>query len=395
MPHRPPPPRATSPSPLDARIDERILELTREKQELERILSASGTIAVLVDGDLCIRRCTPEAFRLMGLGIDELGNALADSTLGRGDPPLAEDARRVLAGTPVDPRELDLGAGRRVLRRLLPRGDPGAGVIIVDTALGPPAIRDQPLHCHTDLPQVEDCRRSAFLSALGHELRNPLMPIANAVQLMGLSRNSPELLDWATGILARQSQRLLRLVEDLSDAARIGRGQLALERGRVVLQEVLKEALALLDPELTAHPRALQVVQPERPLVVEGDFSRLTQILVRLVDSAIGHTLEGDRLDLRLTARGDWAQLGVEHGGAADPATLAQIFEPAYLSDQPGQRSNGGAGLGLFVAHRLAQLHGGELTASASGRNQGSRFELRLPLGDKQIRGAADQGTDD
>jgi two-component system, chemotaxis family, CheB/CheR fusion protein len=239
---------------------------------------------------------------------------------------------------------------------------------------------ERELHEQAAWLQAADRQKNEFLALLGHELRNPLMPIVNALELLELRGTDPETLRWAVDMLRRQTRHLVRLVDDLLDVARISKGVIRMERGPVVLQQVLSETLDMLGPELRAHGHRLQVEQPEGPLTMEGDAVRLTQVLSNLIGNSIKYTPDGGQIRVGLHRAGESAELTVEDNGAGmAPETLARVFE-AFSIGSPTGRAVKGLGLGLYLVQRLVELHGGEVSATSSGLGQGSRVVVRLPL---------------
>ena len=221
-----------------------------------------------------------------------------------------------------------------------------------------------------------------FLAVLGHELRNPLAPIANAVQIMGLQELSPELRS-TRGILERQVGHLSRLVDDLLDVGRIISGKVHLRVERLDLREVVSDAVEAVTPAIQARRHELQVQAPDHPVVMHGDKVRLVQVLNNLLGNAAKFTPEGGRVQVSLRDRGDGvAEFSVrDNGPGISPAEQAAVFK---LFNQGGNSADGhygGLGVGLSMVHQLVELHGGSVSAFSSGEpGKGAEFVVELPL---------------
>lgn len=228
-----------------------------------------------------------------------------------------------------------------------------------------------------------DRRKSELLAAVAHEVRNPLAAIATAVRLMEEDAGAPGVLERARAIVGRQSAMLSRLVEDLLDTARVGRGQLTLNRKRLDLLEVARHASEAAAPALRAKGHAFELVLPEGAVWVDGDPVRLQQILGNLLHNAAKYTDAGGHLRLEVWRDGDEAVVRVADDGIGlAPESLATVFDLFMQVDRRGARSEGGLGIGLALVRDLTELHGGRVTARSAGLNRGSEFEVRLPAAD-------------
>lgn len=231
--------------------------------------------------------------------------------------------------------------------------------------------------------ELEDAARSkdAFLAMLGHELRNPLAAIHGALQIHAAAAESPELTARARAIIDRQVAQMNRLLDDLLDISRIGRGKLRLQKSPLDLVELLTGIIE--DERARAEQRGLELrsQMPERPIWVEGDRARLVQVIDNLVTNALKFTEPPGRVDVVLEAREARATIRVRDTGVGiDPAHLPHIFEPFRQLDRSLDRAAGGLGLGLAVVHGLVEMHGGTVTARSEGPGRGSEFSVTLPL---------------
>jgi len=235
---------------------------------------------------------------------------------------------------------------------------------------------------HQALAQLReaDRRKDEFLAMLGHELRNPLAPIASAVEVLQGAPHDRERVVEVAGIIGRQVQQLRRLVDDLLDVARIMNGRLQLQRAPIDLREVAARAVERILPSIEARGHELHQDLATAPVIVHGDEVRLTQVLANLLDNAAKYTPEGGRMDLRVSAHGERAEVCVADTGVGmRPEDIDSMFSLFVQGERAPDRAEGGLGLGLSLVQRIVAMHGGEVTAASDGPGRGSRFLVRLP----------------
>jgi PAS domain S-box-containing protein len=224
-------------------------------------------------------------------------------------------------------------------------------------------------------------RKDEFFTVLGHELRNPMAPIRNAVEVLHLLKHGADpRTDWALQVLDRQTTHLSRLLDDLLDVSRIVRGKLRLEPRPVALREVIQHAVDGVGPLIQERRHRLHLHLPGEGLLVRGDPVRLTQILLNLLLNAAYYTQEGG--DIRLTTETEGPEVIVrveDNGPGIPPDQLADLFRPFYQGERAEGASAGGLGLGLTISRRLAEMHGGRLEATSAWPAPGSEFSLYLP----------------
>ncbi len=236
-----------------------------------------------------------------------------------------------------------------------------------------------------------DRRKDEFLAMLGHELRNPLAPIRNAVQILRQAGHDEALLEMARGMIDRQVSHLARLVDDLLDVSRISRGKVLLRKERLDLAELVRDTVEDHRRGLEAGGLTVELTLSGGPLWVEGDGTRLAQVLGNLLNNAGKFTDPGGRVTVELSGgtqagtsplgMAGMAEITVEDTGIGmDPEMLERLFETFSQADRTLDRSRGGLGLGLALVKGLMELHGGEVQAGSAGLGRGSRFTLRLPL---------------
>jgi PAS domain S-box-containing protein len=236
-----------------------------------------------------------------------------------------------------------------------------------------------------------DRRKDEFLATLAHELRNPLAPISNAIQLMRRP-DGRRASDHLSGIIERQVRQIVKLVDDLMEIARISRGKIELARCPLLLADIVRDAIDASRPQLERAGHRLDVAVPDEPLVVHGDAVRLTQVLTNLINNAVKYTDAGGRIELTAQRCGTSAALTVADNGRGIPAAqlprVFDMFAQPHLDDRGG---GDGLGIGLAIVRKLVEMHDGTVEAHSAGPGQGSEFIVRLPL----LQGTApDDGAD-
>jgi two-component system CheB/CheR fusion protein len=228
---------------------------------------------------------------------------------------------------------------------------------------------------------LEASRKDEFLAMLAHELRNPLAPIGNAVALIQGSGQDDPKLRWATDVIARQVEQMVRLVDDLLDVARVATGKIKLEMTLLDLRTVVERARDIAMPAIGAREQQLRVALPDTPVYVEGDLVRLTQVLGNLLNNASKYSDRGGHIALVLAAEAGNAVLRVKDDGAGILAEmLPRVFDLFVQEARTLDRSQGGLGIGLALVQRLVTAQGGRVEAHSEGRGRGSEFVVRLPL---------------
>jgi PAS domain S-box-containing protein len=226
-----------------------------------------------------------------------------------------------------------------------------------------------------------DRRKDEFLAMLAHELRNPLAPIRNALMILEHADEDRETRVWARGIIDRQSRHLTSLVDDLLDVSRITRGKITLTKGPLAVASLLNTAVESSRPLLEAARHHLEMRLPGAPLHVEGDPTRLAQVVLNLLNNAAKYTPEGGEVHLVADREGDWCRISVrDNGEGIAPEMLPHVFDLFTQANRSLDRAQGGLGVGLTLVKRLVEMHGGTVEAHSDGPNQGSEFVVRLPL---------------
>jgi PAS domain S-box-containing protein len=239
----------------------------------------------------------------------------------------------------------------------------------------------------TDRKTVEDALREAdrkkddFIAMLAHELRNPLAPIRNGLQVMRLAPGDASAVASARGMMERQLGHMVRLIDDLLDVSRISRNKMELQRGRVRLADIVESAVETARPQIDAERHELTVTLPGNPVYLDADLTRLAQVFGNLLTNSAKYTPRGGRIWLSAERRGDMAVVSVRDTGIGIPAnSLGNIFDMFSQVNRSIERSTGGLGIGLALVKGLVEMHGGTVSAASDGEGKGSTFTVTLPV---------------
>lgn len=226
-----------------------------------------------------------------------------------------------------------------------------------------------------------DRSKNEFLATLAHELRNPLAPVRNAVEILNRKvPPSPE-TRWALDVIDRQMQQMTRLIDDLLDIARITCNRLELRRERIELSDVVNAAVETSRALVEARGHELVVSLPPRPIYLDGDLTRLAQAMANLLNNAAKYTEKGGHIWVRAEREDGHAVISVRDTGMGIPGDmLPRVFDMFTQVDRSLERSQGGLGIGLTLVKQLVELHGGTVSAESAGPGKGSEFVLRLPV---------------
>jgi PAS domain S-box-containing protein len=229
--------------------------------------------------------------------------------------------------------------------------------------------------------EASERRINEFLAMLGHELRNPLAPIRNAVAIIRHGQLDPAAAERAAGVIERQVGHLARLVDDLLDVSRITSGKIELRKETVDLVASVQAAIEAARPAIDRKKQAFELRHDGKPMPMAGDATRLTQIALNLINNASKYTPPGGHIRVILERIDSQASLRVvDDGIGIAPDLLPRMFDLFVQGERSIDRSEGGLGLGLTLVRRLVALHGGTVSATSQGPGRGSEFEVRLPL---------------
>ena len=318
------------------------------------------------------------------LGTDAEAYAALNSRLEQTDAWDGELLQRRKDGTPVLVH----------CREVLVRGASGARTAVL-------AIKRDITEQHRAIEALKeaDRRKDEFLATLAHELRNPLAPMRNAVEIMRLAGDDREAVERAREVMDRQAGQLARIVEDLIDLARIVEKKVEMRKERVDTRTIVETALETSRPQLEEGQLRLVVRQPDEPLYLDADPVRISQVLVNLLNNAAKHTAANGEISLIVERSADPAAIAVdagsygrtgspEHvvfrvrdtGAGIAPSLLPHVFEMFTQGPRTTLQGRGGLGVGLALVRNLVDMHGGTVSAYSAGPGQGSEFVVRLPL---------------
>jgi signal transduction histidine kinase len=241
------------------------------------------------------------------------------------------------------------------------------------------AQRDE-LRAYAGALMEADRRKDEFLATLAHELRNPLAPIRNGLDILRAAPEGPNAQE-IRDMMDRQLTHLLRLVDDLMDVSRVSHGKIELRKARIALSDVLKAAVEASDPLITTGGHELVLDLPDAPVWLDADLTRLSQVVSNLLNNAAKYTPEGGKLVLSARRAGDEVLISVSDNGIGIPSEmLPRVFDLFTQVRGNLDRSRGGLGIGLALVKQLVEMHEGVIVAESAGPGKGSSFRLRLPM---------------
>jgi signal transduction histidine kinase/CheY-like chemotaxis protein len=387
-----------NPSPSESVIAESVRESAghREREAKYRRLFDSLGEAVLIytvvrDGrgelvDWVVFDANEEALRGLGLPLERLvGRRATDVFGGEGIEAFIARSREVMATGRRQTFDARLGwSGRECHVSMFPLDHwhlVTASIDITERVRAEAALREN------------DRRKTEFLAMLSHELRNPLAPIRSALYVLEHAPEGGEQAERAREVIARQTEHLAHLVDDLLDLTRISSGKIQLRRERVELGELVRRAAEDHRATLEGARVALAVEGSGDPLEVDADPTRLAQIVGNLLANAEKFTEPGGHVAVEIRREGAAAVVRVKDDGAGiEPEVLRGLFQPFVQAEEGLERARGGLGLGLYLVRSLTELHGGTVAARSAGPGRGAEFEISLPLASAEAPARAARG---
>jgi PAS domain S-box-containing protein len=364
-----------------------------ERERLQVTLASIGDAVIVTDAEGRITFMNAVAEQLTGWKSEAIGRSLTDIFLifneftgERVESPVMKVLREgkivglanhtVLAakdGTrrPIDDSGAPIRAGDQSI----------GGVVLVFRDVTERRLREHELRALAAHLSEADRRKDEFLAMLAHELRNPLAPIRNGLEILRLAGDPTEDARYAREVMDRQLDQMVRMVDDLLDVSRVTRNLLELRKGPVDLSSVVSSAVETSRPLLVERRHELKVSLPDEPVMLEADAARLAQVLANLLNNAAKYTEPGGRIELTAEKRDGEAVVTVRDDGIGIPAEmLPAVFTLFTQLDRKMERTHGGLGIGLTLVKRLVELHGGAVEARSEGPGRGSEFIVRLPL---------------
>jgi len=374
-----------------------ITESKRNEQNLNHVLQRlqlhmENTPLVMLEwgADTVIRYWNPAAERLFGwTRLEAVGNSLRELGIIHPDDSekvgaaIAELIEGEVASNTSNNRNIDKDDGVHdcMWYNSVLRDKDGAVVSVFSYALDltERTQMEAVLRKKSLLLEAEAKRKNDFLAMLGHELRNPLVPIRISAELLRLKGGDPETLEWVIRVLERQSGTLTRLVDDLLDMARIIRGAIRLDKMPVDMREIVRDAVNALEANAEDKKQEIRLELSEKPVPLMADAVRINQIITNLLVNAVKFTPIGGNIRVLVEVDGPEAMVQVEDNGMGiEPELIPEVFE--LFSQDKVPLHSGGLGLGLTLAKRLVELHSGTITAASGGERKGACFTIRLPL---------------
>ncbi|HUQ97896.1 MAG TPA: response regulator [Gemmatimonadaceae bacterium] len=247
--------------------------------------------------------------------------------------------------------------------------------------------RTSALEATTAALQDADRRKDEFLAMLAHELRNPLAPIRTAVQLLRLKELDPPQRARARDVIERQVEHLVTLIDDLLDVSRITRGMITLQREPVLVGAIVARAVETARPAIDAQRHELTLELADELITVDGDKTRLVQVLANILHNASKFTDPGGRIHLKVAREGAQVAISISDNGIGiSPELMPKVFELFTQVHSKSERAQGGLGIGLALVRRLTEMHGGTVTVRSDGLGLGAEFTVRIPtLGAEKV----------
>jgi two-component system CheB/CheR fusion protein len=371
--------------------------LRRARKYAENIIATLGELLLVLDGDLRVQTASRSFYETFQVTAEETeGRFLYDLTERRWDNPelrglLSEVLRQ---GKGFDDFEVEselAGLGPRTFlltaRKLAEESGPGTLILL---AIQDVTVRRQlevALRQRVQELAAADRSKNEFLALLAHELRNPLAPLRNAVQVLAIPGADAAAVTRAREMLGRQVHNMARLIEDLLDISRINQGKVLLRKERVELATALRQAVELVQSQAEARGQELSLSLPDEPVELDADPTRLEQVFGNILSNASKFTPKGGHLwvTAELVAgepqsAGEAVVRVRDDGIGIAPEALPHVFDLFMQEDRSLDRTRGGLGIGLTLVHRLVTLHGGSVEARSAGLRKGSEIVVRLPV---------------
>jgi two-component system CheB/CheR fusion protein len=364
---------------VNAEYQRKIDELTELTDDVSNLLLSTEVHTLFLDDGLRIRKFTPKMAEVFHLVERDVGRRIDNFVHTIEVEGLHEKLELVQKSGERVEMEVTTRRGQAYLMRILPYRGRIGGVVLTLTDVT--TLKEWERALEHQLAQ-----RERFLAMLSHELRNPLAGVLNAMTLLRRRAGGTRGLDEPLSIAERQVTQMAHLLDDLLDVSRMTLGKIHLRRARLDMREVASEALETM--RQTHEPGAVEVSleKPGQPVWVEGDRTRLLQVVENLLSNAWKYTPAGGRIALRLSIEGGLARIEVEDSGqgiAAD--ALPHIFDMFVQGDDTLDRARGGLGVGLTLVRQLVELHGGSVRAVSDGPTRGSLFVVELPLAEPAV----------
>ena len=367
----------------EAHRQHQILErnLRESERRLSSILHNVKLISLMLDLEANLTYCNDYFLNLTGWRFEDVrGKNWFDLFA----PPELDDLRDVFYALLIDSPDawhheneiLTRFAGRRLIRWNNTVLRSSSGEVIGTASIGEDITERESA---VKALRESDSRKDEFIATLSHELRNPLAPLRNCLHLLGVGGKGDESAKPVYSIMKRQVDHLVRLVDDLLEMSRVTRGTFELRKERVEIASIVRHAIETSNPLIQEKGHMFSTTLPKGPLWLDGDPVRLAQILANLLNNAAKYTSGGGEIGLEVKPTGNSVRISVRDNGIGmEPEVIPRAFEMFSRGQHPDVRSQSGLGIGLPLALRLAQMHGGTIEAKSEGAGKGSEFTLLL-----------------
>ncbi|SDE44881.1 two-component system, chemotaxis family, CheB/CheR fusion protein [Dyadobacter soli] len=361
---------------INQELKVKVDEISLTSNNLQNLINSTNMATLFLDRGLRVNLFTPATREIFNLITADFGRPLSDITNRLDYAHLQQDAELVLDKLQTVEREVKSTDGRVFMMRILPyrtAEDRINGVVLTFVDITGPKAAEEAL-------READRRKDEFLAMLAHELRNPLAPVRNTLQIMKMTSGDDERVSTSVAMMNRQVDHLVRLVDDLLDVSRISRGKIELRREQVELGALVTESVEATSALYQSGNRHLTLTLPENPLYLNGDATRLTQVVTNLLTNGVRFTQVNGRVWVTLVQTGTEILLTVKDDGIGLTSDQFEaIFELFAQVDSSPKRPDGGLGLGLTLVKQLVEMHGGRVEARSNGLGRGSEFLVYFP----------------
>ena len=363
-------------------------EAGKTNLDLQNLMNSIEVSSIFLDRDLQIKRFTSPVPKLFNIIPQDVGRPLAHLTNRLDYKNLSADAAEVLQTLKPFEQEVKSEDERWHCVRIVPYHSTENRIDGVLITFEDITERTQAKQALKDA----DRRKDEFLATLAHELRNPLAPIRSGIEILRHPDNDKEKLEQTLNIIERQTNQIIRLVDDLLDISRITEGKITLKRQRIELKAAIELALETSCKMIESNGHRLTISLPEEFIYLDADLTRIAQILLNLLNNAAKYTQPGGEIWLTAEKESNEAVVSIRDTGIGiAPEMLSNIFEMFSQIENTSLQTQNGLGIGLNVVKKLVEMHGGTIQAFSEGKTKGSEFILRMPLAEEQSAVESDQ----
>lgn len=360
---------------INQELKVKVEEISLTSNNLQNLINSTNMATLFLDRSFRVNLFTPATREIFNLIPADFGRPLSDITNRLDYAHLQEDAELVLEKLQTVEREVKSTDGRVFMMRILPyrtAEDRINGVVLTFVDITGPKAAEEAL-------READRRKDEFLAMLAHELRNPLAPVRTTLQIMKMTSGDDERVSASVAMMNRQVDHLVRLVDDLLDVSRISRGKIELRRERVELGALVVEAVEATSALYQSGNRHLTLTLPNTALYLNGDVTRLTQVVTNLLTNGVRFTQENGNVWVTLSQIGNEIVLSVKDDGIGLTSDQFEAIFALFAQVNSSKKADGGLGLGLTLVKQLVEMHGGRVEARSTGLGQGSEFLIYFP----------------